>query len=124
MINSKRKPETGSELKINGILAQKGVRVSEKQSVDELSSRGYGVAHYTFGTRVFSKLRMKEEIALTFRDYCNAMRVLRRMHGQDTWFTGTLEAEGTLSGKGSVQVSTFGCMIVETIAKIQRNTWS
>lgn len=40
----KEKEETsGSELKITGLLVEKGVRVSRKQSIDELSSRGYGV---------------------------------------------------------------------------------
>ena len=33
-----------SELKTKGILVDKGVNVCEKQSIDELSSRGYGVA--------------------------------------------------------------------------------
>jgi tRNA-intron endonuclease len=32
-----------SEFKIDGSLAEKGVSISEKKSVDELSSRGYGV---------------------------------------------------------------------------------
>jgi len=32
-----------SELKIRGFLEEKGVRIDEKRSVEELSSRGYGV---------------------------------------------------------------------------------
>lgn len=32
------------ELKIKGSLADKGVKIPEKQKVDELSSRGYGIA--------------------------------------------------------------------------------
>jgi tRNA-intron endonuclease len=32
-----------SEFKIKGLLAKKSVRISKKQNVDELSSRGYGV---------------------------------------------------------------------------------
>jgi tRNA-intron endonuclease len=35
---------SASEVKIKGSLVQNGVRVSGKESVDELSSRGYGVA--------------------------------------------------------------------------------
>jgi tRNA-intron endonuclease len=38
-----KKTSNNSELKIKGLLVEKGVRISEKQSVDELSSRGYGV---------------------------------------------------------------------------------
>lgn len=33
-----------SELTIKGLLMEKGVRISKRQHVDELSSRGYGVA--------------------------------------------------------------------------------
>ncbi|MDI6847739.1 MAG: tRNA-intron lyase [Candidatus Bathyarchaeia archaeon] len=32
-----------SELKTKGLLVEKGVKISKKQSIDELSSRGYGV---------------------------------------------------------------------------------
>jgi tRNA-intron endonuclease len=35
--------DSGSEVKIRGLLEETGVRVTEKESVDELSSRGYGV---------------------------------------------------------------------------------
>ncbi len=42
---SKRNEKTvaRSELQVRGLLVEKGVKVSEKQSVDVLSSRGYGV---------------------------------------------------------------------------------
>jgi len=43
MGNSKEKQPSASELKITGRLDEKGVEISEKQFVDELSSRGYGV---------------------------------------------------------------------------------
>jgi tRNA-intron endonuclease len=33
----------GSELKIEGLFVDKGVRISKKQWIDELSSRGYGI---------------------------------------------------------------------------------
>jgi tRNA-intron endonuclease len=43
-MSKKEKPTTGSsELKIEGLLVENGVRVTGKESVDELSSRGYGV---------------------------------------------------------------------------------
>jgi len=32
------------EVKVKGLLVDKGVKVSERQSIDELSSKGYGVA--------------------------------------------------------------------------------
>jgi tRNA-intron endonuclease len=44
MSKSKEKTAARSELGIKGLLVENGVKVSEKQSVDELSSRGYGVA--------------------------------------------------------------------------------
>jgi tRNA-intron endonuclease len=34
---------SGSELKIEGLFVDEGVRISKKQWIDELSSRGYGV---------------------------------------------------------------------------------
>lgn len=42
---SKKKEETpaNSQLTIKGSLSEKGVTISEKQSADELSSKGYGV---------------------------------------------------------------------------------
>lgn len=43
MSKGREKTATGSELEIKGLLVEKGVKISEKQSVDELSSRGYGV---------------------------------------------------------------------------------
>jgi tRNA-intron endonuclease len=51
MGNNEEKTPGISELK--GVLAGKGVRISEKESADELSSRGYGVAK-------------KKELLLTF----------------------------------------------------------
>jgi len=44
MNESKEKTAVRSELKVRGLLVENGVKVSEKESVDELSSRGYGVA--------------------------------------------------------------------------------
>lgn len=41
---NEERPLSETELRIKGILAGKGVKVSKKQNVDELSSRGYGVA--------------------------------------------------------------------------------
>ena len=41
---SKEKTAVHSELKVRGLLVEDGVKVSEGESVDELSSRGYGVA--------------------------------------------------------------------------------
>jgi tRNA-intron endonuclease len=43
MSNSKEKQPGASELKIKGRLDEKGVEISEKQFMDELSPRGYGV---------------------------------------------------------------------------------
>jgi len=43
MSDSEEKVSSRLELKIKGSLTEKGVRISEKQFVDELSSKGYGV---------------------------------------------------------------------------------
>ena len=43
MLRNKENPSENSELRIKGLLVEKGVRISEKTSVNELSSRGYGV---------------------------------------------------------------------------------
>ena len=42
-----------SELKTTGVLAEKGVQVTEKSSVDALSQRGYGVAEGNIFTLAF-----------------------------------------------------------------------
>ncbi len=39
--NKEKTPET-PELRIKGLLSEKGVRIPKKQNVDELSTRGYG----------------------------------------------------------------------------------
>ena len=43
MSKGREKTVTRSELKIKGLLVEKGVKISKKQSVNEFSSRGYGV---------------------------------------------------------------------------------
>jgi tRNA-intron endonuclease len=43
MITKKENVSGDSELRIKGLLAEKGVRVLRKTDIDELSSRGYGV---------------------------------------------------------------------------------
>jgi len=43
MSKDKEKIATYSELKINGLLVEKGVRISKNQNLEEVSSRGYGV---------------------------------------------------------------------------------
>jgi tRNA-intron endonuclease len=44
MSENEKKSSGVSELKVRGILKEKGVKISKKQNVDELSARGYGVA--------------------------------------------------------------------------------
>ncbi|MDH5459829.1 MAG: tRNA-intron lyase [Candidatus Bathyarchaeota archaeon] len=43
MGKNEEKAAVRSELKTKGLLVEKGVKISKKQSIDELSSRGYGV---------------------------------------------------------------------------------
>ncbi|MEM3596739.1 MAG: tRNA-intron lyase [Candidatus Bathyarchaeia archaeon] len=40
----KEKAAVKAEFRVRGLLLEKGVKISEKQSVDELSSKGYGMA--------------------------------------------------------------------------------
>jgi tRNA-intron endonuclease len=44
---------SSSELKAQGILAEKGVKVTERSSIDALSQRGYGTAEKTVLTLTF-----------------------------------------------------------------------
>ena len=53
MSNNAQKTPAASELKIKGKLIEKGVKITEKQLIDELSQRGYGVVG-------------KKELLLTF----------------------------------------------------------
>ena len=44
-MSNKEKKQSGSEIKAKGLLVENGVRVSDKAHMNELSARGYGVAH-------------------------------------------------------------------------------
>jgi tRNA-intron endonuclease len=52
MSDNKETP-TSSEFKTTGMLAEKGARITEKSSVDALSSRGYGTAENDVFTLAF-----------------------------------------------------------------------
>ena len=43
MSTKEKAADNNSEVQIEGLLVEKGVSISKKQSIDELSSRGYGV---------------------------------------------------------------------------------
>lgn len=42
-MSKKEQTQSSSEFKVKGLLVEKGVRVSHRPHMDELSSRGYGV---------------------------------------------------------------------------------
>jgi tRNA-intron endonuclease len=42
MSDNQAEQQSSSELKVKGLLMEKGVRIAEKNSIDALSSRGYG----------------------------------------------------------------------------------
>jgi len=44
MMSQMKRNQKILELKIKGVLAEKGVKIPKKQKIDELSSRGYGIA--------------------------------------------------------------------------------
>ena len=52
MSDNKETP-AGSEFKTSGVLAEKGVRITEQSSVDALSQRGYGTAENDVFTLAF-----------------------------------------------------------------------
>jgi tRNA-intron endonuclease len=52
MSDDKEAP-SGSEFKASGVLAEKGVRITEQSSVDALSQRGYGTAENKVFTLAF-----------------------------------------------------------------------
>ena len=43
-MSEKEKVSSISGIRVKGLLVEKGVRISKNQNVDEISSRGYGVA--------------------------------------------------------------------------------
>jgi len=53
MSDNKADQPSGLELKTSGVLVEKGVRITEKSSVDALSSRGYGTAENEVFTLAF-----------------------------------------------------------------------
>jgi tRNA-intron endonuclease len=53
MSENKTSPTSTSELKTTGVLAEKGVRIAEKSSIDALSQRGYGTAENDVFTLAF-----------------------------------------------------------------------
>jgi tRNA-intron endonuclease len=53
MSDNKTDQPSGSELKAKGLLVEKGVKITEKSSVDALSSRGYGTAENEVFTLAF-----------------------------------------------------------------------
>jgi tRNA-intron endonuclease len=53
MSNGKETPQAQSEFKAAGVLAEDGVKVSERSSIDALSQRGYGTAEKDVLTLAF-----------------------------------------------------------------------
>jgi len=64
---------SGSEIKSKGVLTEKGVRVSERSSIDALSSRGYGTAE----DEVFT-LSFYESLYLLDKDLLEVMDVKKK----------------------------------------------
>ena len=64
---------SGSEIKSKGVLTEEGVRVSERSSIDALSSRGYGTAE----DEVFT-LSFYESLYLLDKDLLEVMDVKKK----------------------------------------------
>jgi tRNA-intron endonuclease len=68
-MSDKANSASGSELKASGVLVEKGVRITEKSSVDALSQRGYGTAENDAFTLAFHEaLYLLDKEMLEVRD--------------------------------------------------------
>jgi len=115
MSENKKTPPV--EFRTSGILAEKGVTISEQSNIDALSSRGYGtVENKDFKLTFYEALYLldkgmlevngKEAKSSISRIYYTATKPKTTTHGSTTWFTVTYEVEATLSGKASEAEST------------------
>jgi tRNA-intron endonuclease len=69
MSDNKENNSSGSELKAQGLLVEKGVRIAEQSSVDALSQRGYGTAdNGTFTLAFYEALYLLDKELLEVRD--------------------------------------------------------
>jgi tRNA-intron endonuclease len=69
MSENKTNASSGSELKAKGLLAEKGVRIDEKSSVDALSSRGYGaMENDKFTLAFYEALYLSDKQMLEVKD--------------------------------------------------------
>ena len=69
MSDNKTGPKGASELKTTGVLSEKGVRVTEKSSVDALSQRGYGSSEdEVFMLAFYEALYLSDKEMLEVRD--------------------------------------------------------
>jgi tRNA-intron endonuclease len=68
-MNDKTNSTNASELKTKGALTEKGVRISEKSSIDELSQRGYGTAeNEVFALAFYEALYLLDKDLLEVKD--------------------------------------------------------
>ena len=96
MSKSKGRSVEGSELKIKGILTEKGVIISKNQKVDELSSRGYGVVE-------------KDKLLLTFYE---ALYLLDRGLLEVENEKGSVDFQGLLKHYESVEEDAWSKYLV------------
>ena len=91
MSDDKEAPN-GSDFKTNGVLAEKGVRITEQSSVDALSQRGYGTAENDVFTLAFYEalyLLDKEMLEVKDKkgeetDFQNLLRCYEKME-ENAW---------------------------------------
>src|SRR4030066_1591236 len=68
MSDNKEAP-SGSEYKTSGVLAEKGVRITEQSSIDSLSQRGYGTTENDVFTLTFYEaLYLQDKDLLEVKD--------------------------------------------------------
>ena len=123
------------EFRTSGVLAEKGVIVSEQSNIDAFSSRGYGTLENKVFTLTFYEslylldkgmLEIKDQKAnpWIFRASYTVTKPKTRMHGSTILFTVTCAAAATLSAKGSEAESTSESTSEEHTAKTPHPTSS
>lgn len=113
MTKGKEKTAVRSELRVKGLLVENGVKVSEDEGVDELSSRGYGVAEndeflLTFYEALYLSDKGNLDVENGKGETVNFQRLLQRYEGFDENAWAKYLAYRDLRSRGYVVRAGFG----------------
>ena len=68
-MSTKENPSNNSEPKVEGLIVENGVRITEKSSIDSLSQRGYGTTEKeVFTVSFYEALFLSDKQMLTVKD--------------------------------------------------------